>query len=316
MSLGAIGYVGYGVESVEGTTVAPTKFLPVTSFSFEDTNDYIIPEQIRGDRDRYVAMAAPYQTSGSMELELIPNDISSLLKSATAGSVVTSAYAGGGYQHVFTPGNVSPTFTFESSAAGILVMRYGGIRVNTLEINATFGEIVTSSWGLEGTSRVKQGAESTESYADVMPFHFSGAGVKVDGTELATVKEMTFSIGNNLDRIGTLRRTRNWRRTALGARDVGLSATLDFTDTSEYDRFLAETFFDVDLLFEGEAGVAGMGTNRPSLRIQLPKVRWNTAGIPLSAGDFLEMSSEAMILRPAGQPIMTMTLVNNEPTVA
>lgn len=316
MSLGAIGYVGYGVESVEGTAVAPTKFLPVTSFSFEDTNDYLIPEQIRGDRDRYVAMAAPYMTSGSMELELIPNDISSLLKSAVSGSVVSSAYAGGGYQHVFTPGNVSPTFTFESSAAGILVMRYGGIRVNTLEINAAFGEIVTSSWGLEGTSRQKMGAESTEVYADVMPFHFSGVSVKADGTELATVKDMTFSVGNNIDRIGTLRRTRNWRRTALGQRDVGLSATLDFTDTAEYDRFLNETFFSVDLLFEGEAGVTGMGTNKPQLRIQIPKVKWNTAGVPLSAGDFLEMSSEAMILRPAGQPIFTMTLVNNEQTVA
>lgn len=316
MSLGAIGYVGYGVESVEGTAVAPTKFLPVTSFSFEDTNDYIVPDQIRGDRDRYIAMAAPYMTSGSMDLELIPNDIASLLKSAAAGAVVTSAYAGGGYQHVITPGNVSPTFTFESSAAGILVMRYGGIRVNTLEINAAFGEIVTSSWGLEGTTREKQGAESTEVYADVMPFHFSGAQVSVAGTPMAIVKDFTFSVGNNLDRIGTLRRTRSWRRTALGMRDVGLAMTLDFTDSVEYDRFLAETFFDVDILLEGEAGVAGMGTNKPQLRIQVPKVRWNTAGVALSAGDFLEQSAEAMILRPVGGDIFTMTLVNDESVVA
>lgn len=316
MSLGAIGYVGYGVESTEGVTVAPTKFLPVSSFSFEDTNDYLVPEQIRGDRDRYVAMAAPYMTSGTMEMELVPNDIASLLKSATAGSVVSSAYAGGGYQHVFTPGNVSPTFTFESSAAGILVMRYGGIRVNTLEINAAFGEIVTSSWGLEGTVREKQGSESTEAYADVMPFHFSGAQVTVAGAVSPIVKDFTFSVGNNLDRVGTLRRTRGWRRTALGLRDVGLALTLDFTDTAEYDRFLAESFFAVDLLLEGEAGMSGMGTNKPALRIQIPKVRWNTAAIPLSAGDYLEQSTEALVLRPAGQPIFTMTLVNNEPSVA
>src|SRR5688500_15299132 len=222
-------------------------------------------------------MAAPYMTSGSMELELIPNDIASLLKSAAAGSVVTSAYAGGGYQHVITPGNTSPTFTFESSAAGILVMRYGGIRVNTLEINSAFGEIVTSTWGLEGTTRNKEVGESTEVYADVMPFHFSGAQVKIADTVMAHVKDFSFSVGNNLDRIGTLRRTRGWRRTALGMRDVGLSTTLDFTDSSEYDRFLAETFFTVDLLLEGETGVTGMGTNKPALRIQIPKVRWNTS---------------------------------------
>jgi hypothetical protein len=316
MSLGSIGYVGYGVESVEGTAVAPTKYLPVSSFSFEDTNDYIVPDQIRGDSDRYVAMAAPYMTSGTMELELIPNDIASLLKSAAAGSVVTSAYAGGGYQHVITPGNVSPTFTFESSAAGILVMRYGGIRVNTLEVNAAFGEIVTSTWGLEGTTREKMGSETAEAYADVMPFHFSGAQVKIAGTVMAHVKDFQFSVGNNIDRIGTLRRTRNWRRTALGMRDVGLSATLDFTDASEQDRFLAETFFTVELLLEGESGVSGMGSNKPALKIEIPKVRWNVSGIALSAGDFLEQSAEALILKPAGSPIFTMTLVNNEPTVA
>jgi hypothetical protein len=316
MSLGAIGYVGYAVESVEGTTLAPTKFLPVSSFSFEDTNDYIVPDQIRGDRDRYVAMAAPYATSGSMDLDLIPNDIASLLKSAVAGAVTTSAYAGGGYQHVLVPGNVSPTFTFESSAAGILVMRYGGIRVNTLEIHAAFGEIVTSTWGLEGTSREKQASESVEAYADVMPFHFSGAQVSIEGTPMAIVKDFSFSVGNNLDRIGTLRRTRSWRRTALGMRDTGLSMTLDFTDSVEYDRFLAETFFDVDILLEGELGLAGMGTNVPALRIQIPKVRWNTAGVALSAGDFLEQSAEAMILRAAGEDVFTMTLVNNESVVA
>ncbi len=40
MALGPIGYVGYGKETTEGTQVAPTIFLPVMSFNFEDTNEY------------------------------------------------------------------------------------------------------------------------------------------------------------------------------------------------------------------------------------------------------------------------------------
>lgn len=316
MSLGALGYVGYGVESVEGTTVAPTKFLPVSSFSFEDTNDYITPDQIRNTRDRYVSMAAPYSTSGSMDLDLVPNDIGSLLKSAVSGTVVSSAYAGGGYQHVFTPGTTSSTFTFESSAAGILVMRYGGIRVNTLEINSTFGEIVTSTWGLEGTTRVSMGTTtSTPTYADVMPFHFSGAQVSQNSTPLALVKDITWSVGNNIDRIGTLQRTRSYRRTVMGMRDVGLNMTLDFTDNAQYINFLNETFFTVDLLFTGQSGLTGMGTNVPQLRITLPKVRWNTAGVPLSAGDFLEQSAASQVLTPVGGSPFTLTLVNNEPSI-
>lgn len=315
MGLGALGYVGYGVESTEGTAVAPTKFLPVTSFSFEDSNDFIVPDQIRHSRDRYIAMAAPYAVSGSMEMELIPTDVAHLLKSGFAASVVTSAYAGGGYQHVMTPASTQQTFTFESSASDVLIMRYAGSRVNTIEIKAAFGEIVTASFGLEGLSRAKQGGITSPSYTNVVPFHFSGVDIKVaTGSFLATVKDFTFGVNNNIERIGTLRKTRSWKRLELGMREVTLGLTIDFTDTSEYDRFLNETIFDVDLHLQGPV-LTGMGSNPSVLRIQIPNVRWNKVNVPLSAGDYLEQSVEALIVAPIGGDIFTATLVNNEPTV-
>jgi len=314
MSLGALGYVGYGVEVTDGTFVAPTKWLPVTSFSFDDSNDFIVPDQIRHSRDKYIAMAAPYVVSGSMEMELIPTEIAHLLKSAFAASIVTSAYAGGGYQHVYTPASTEPTFTFESSAADILVMRYSGVRVNTLEIKAAFGEIVTASFGLEGTNRAKQGSAGSPSYTNIVPFHFSGADIKVaSGTLLTTVKEFTFGTNNNFEHIGTLRKTRSWKRMAFGMREVTLSLTIDFTDTSEYDRFLNETIFDVDLHLSGptQAGMA----SPTILRLQVPNVRWNKVNVPLSAGDYLEQTVEALIVAPIGGNIFTATLVNNEVSV-
>jgi len=314
MSLGALGYVGYAVESVDGTFIsAPTNYLPVNSFSFEDTNDFIVPNQIRHSRDHYIAMAAPYNVSGSMEMELIPTGTRQLLKSAWAATVATSAYAGGGYQHVFTPASDEPTFTFESSAADILVMQYAGIRVNTLEIKAAFGEIVTSTWGLEGLNRQKKNSPATPSYTNVLPFHFTGADIHVaSGTVLSTVKDFTFGSNNNFERIGTLRRTRAWRRMAFGMREVTLSMNLDFTDTSEYDRFLNEDIFDADLFLSGQTGLSGMGSNVPILRLQPTNVRWNKVGIPLSAGDYLQQAVEALVISPIGGNIFTATLVNNE----
>lgn len=315
MALGALGYVGYGIESTEGTQVAPTKFLPVSSFSFEDSNDFIVPDQIRHSRDRYIAMAAPYAVSGSMEMELIPNGVAHLLKSAFSATIVTSAYAGGGYQHVYTPASEAPTFTFESSAADVLIMRYGGVRVNTIEIKAAFGEIVTASFGLEGINRTKQGGITAPSYVNTVPFHFSGADIKVaGGTLLTTVKDFTFGVNNNIERVGTLRKTRSWKRLDLGMREVTLALTIDFTDTSEYDRFLNETIFDVDLHMAGPVG-SGMGTNPAVLRVQVPNVRWNKVNVPLGAGDMLEQAVEALIIAPIGGDIFTATLVNDEPTV-
>lgn len=317
MSLASVGYVGFGTEVTEGTLVSPTVFLPVSSFSFDSTNDYIIPEQLRGSRDRTVAMVSPYAVSGTMEMELVPQGIRSLLKSAFAhdGSITATAYAGGGYQTVYTPGNAStPTFTFESSAADILVMRYGGIRVNTLEINAAFGEIVTASFGLEGTTREKQVGTTAESYSTALPFHFTGASVKVDAAEVGNIKNFTFNVGNNIERIGTLRKTRSWKRTALGNRDLGFSATMDFTDTADYDLFLAETEFSLEIHLE--AGyISGNSGPRHTLRLEIPRVRWNMVNAPLSAGDYIEQSVEAVILRPTnGDPICTVTVVNDEST--
>jgi hypothetical protein len=251
-----------------------------------------------------------------MEMELIPVDVSELLKSGFAATVVSSAYAGGGYQHVMTPASEEPTFTFESSASDILVMRYSGARVNTLEIKATFGEIVMATFGLEGVNRVKAGPPANPTYTNVVPFHFSGVDLKASGGDpLGTVKEFTFGVNNNIERIGTLRKTRSWRRLELGMREVSLSLTIDFTDTAEYDRFLDEEIFDVDIHLQGQTALSGMGSNKPMLRLEIPNVRWNKVSLPLSAGDYLEQAVEALIVAPIGGDIFTATLVNNEPTV-
>lgn len=315
MSLGALGYIGYGREVTPGTPVAPTRFLPANAFSFEDSDDYMLPEQIRGSRDFSVAMQAPFNVSGSMDMELIPADIGALLESAFSATVASSAYAGGGYEHRFTPGREDVSLTFESSANGILVMRYAGIRVNTLEIAGAFGEIVTASFGLEGTLRQRQAGESSPTYAAVDPFHFSGASVRTGGTQNGTVKEFTFGVNNNIERIGTLRKTRAWKRMAQGMREVSLSLTLDFTDDAEYDRFEAGTTFEVVIHLEG-GFIAGTSGPKHTLVITLPNVRWTKVGVPLSAGEYLEQSVEATIVKPSGGDIFTAVLVNNDQTLA
>ena len=316
MTLGALGYVGYAKEAAEGDLAAPTIYLPVRSFGFPDSNDFVIPAQIRNDRDSYIAMAAPFAISGNMEMDLIPQGIVPLLLSAfsdDAASTVAGADPGT-YVHTIAPGkSATPTLAMEGAAGDIMAMRYGGVKVNSLELKAAFGEIVTATFGFEGTTRAKQATLATPDFTAITadPFHFSGAEIKVDGTQLATAKDFTFGINNNIERIGTLRKTRSWKRMALGMRELSLGATLDFTDTDVYDDFLAETYFTVDLNFEG---AIISGTTAYKLTISLPKVKWNKVGLPLSASDYLEQSAEAMILRPVGSDVATVTLTNDEPT--
>lgn len=317
MTLASLGYVGYAVESTEGTFEAPTIFLPVTSFSFDDSNEYIVPDQIRGSRDRSIALAGPYSTSGSIDMELVPNGVGALLKSAFAAmgaNTVTSA-TGSYYTHVFTPGNTSPTFTFEGSAGDILIRRYGGIRVNTFDLQASFGEIVTASFGLEGTTRGTTASPASESFAQVIPFHFDGAKIQRNGSDIANVKSFTFGINNNIDRMGTLRRTRSYKRTVLGMRDASLSMTLDFDSTTDYDLFLAETEFSVTIDLEG-GYITGSSGMKNQLIINIPRVRYNNTSVPISGNNYIEQSVDCQILRPLnGDPVMTVTLKNGESSI-
>lgn len=300
IGVGGLGYVGYAKETVEGTAVAPTIFLPARSFTMDDTDDYLTPQQIRGERDYVVAAPAPYSVTGSLEMDLIPDSIGYLLKSAFAASVSSGSYAGGGYTHTYTPGLAGPTFTFEKSAQDALLMRYTGVRVNTMEIKASFGEIVTATFGLDGVGRAKNaGAAATDTYAasSTGPFTFAGATVTIGGSASSIVKDFTFGVNNNASHIGTLRGTRAYSRVALGWREVTLSMNMDFQDTTEYDRFLAGSEFAVVLYLETSQVITG-GTGKNSLTLTLPRVRYKSISMPIQAGDFLSCAVECTVLKP------------------
>ncbi len=318
-SLADIGQVGYGLETTEGVIVAPTIALPVNSFDISSTNTYITPRQIRGSRDVYVKMPSAYSVSGTMAMELASPGVGPLWISALSarGGVTTSAYSGGGYQHVLVPGNDSPTFSFETSAADILIMQYGGIRINTLDIHAAFDEIVTASFGLEGTTRAKKTVQTKTSLTGdtTNPFHFIGASAKLGGVAMGNVKLFDFTLGSNIDRVGVLNKTRAWNRTNLGARDVGLTATFDFQNGNDYDHFLAEDEFDVEIHLEGDY-IAGTSGPKHTVKIAIPRVSWRMVNAPLTAGSLIEQAVEAVIVRKMDQtPVVTVTLVTTDATL-
>lgn len=320
--IGATGYVGYAKETVEGTRVAPTKFLAANSVSFNDSNDYLTPLPIRGDRDITVAMPAPFIVQGTLETNLPVDDIGYLLKSAFAASVSTSNYSGviSAYTHTFTPGSTSPTFSFETSPGtdNTLVMAYTGVRVNTMEIRSAFGEIVTATFGLDGVGRAKQASAATPTYAatSVYPFHFNGATVSIGGAASSVVKEFTFGVNNNVEHIGTLQATRAYKRVALGPREMTLSMGIDFYDATEYNRLLNDDEFAVVLTLDGPTLTGAGGGQKARLSISLPRVKYRTVGLPISAGDFLTQDVECTVLKPSGSAIASVTLTNHESSLA
>lgn len=319
VGVGALGYVGYGTEVTEGVAVAPTIFLAVDSASFPDTNDYLYPIQVKGSRFHNVAMPAPFNITGTIEMEAVPDGIGKLLRSAFAAggapNISTSAYSGGGYTHVLTPGLLSDTFTFETSAQNYLMMRYSGCRVNTLELKSSFGEIVKATWGIDGVGRASQVTPTSPSYAAsaVTPFHFDAAVVSIAGSTSTVVKDITLSTNNNVSHIGTLRATRAYKRVAFGVFDMTGKMTLDFQDGTEHARLLDDSEFALSYYVEGPT--LNPGTGKTSLLINMPRVKYRTSGIPINAGDFISQDIDITMLQPSGGSIATVTLVCNDATL-
>jgi hypothetical protein len=206
--------------------------------------------------------------------------------------------------------------SWEKSAQNELIMRYTGVRVNTLEIKGSFGEIVTASLGLDGIDRaqIAKLSAATPSYAasSVYPFHFNGAKVQIAGVDSGVVKDFTFGVNNNVSHIGTLRKTRAYKRVAMGARELTLSMSLDFYDDTEYARLLGDTEFAVTLILDGPNLIGAAGANPVSLTIALPRVKYKTVGLPINAGDFLTQDVQCTVLKPVAADICTVTLSNAE----
>jgi len=322
IGIGALGYVGYAAETVEGTPVDSDTWLPVTSMNWDDSNDFASPLQVKQSRDMYLALASPYTVSGTMEMLGVAHDIGKLLVSAFSadGNVTTTPYVTSSFQHEILPGPSQTSFTMETSYTGAggdetLIMQHSGVRVNTFEIRGVFGEPIIWSFGLDGIDRAKRPtgvATPTYDADSVYPFIFDSSSIDIGGGASTIVKEFTFGINNNIEHIGTIRSTRAYKRVALGARELTLSMSMDFEDEVEYDRFLDDDEFAVKLLMANGQILTGGTTEEMELDIDMPRVKYSTVGIPLQAGDFITQDVECTVLKPVGGDIATIDLFNEE----
>jgi hypothetical protein len=87
--------------------------------------------------------------------------------------------------------------------------------------------------------------------------------------------------------------------------------SLDFQDSTEYDRLLNDQEFAVMLQFQGPV-ITGQTTLYTFLQIDLPRVKYRTVGVPINATDFITQDVECTVLKPSAAAVGTVTLRNHE----
>ena len=297
MAQASIGYFGWSKETVEGTAVAPSVFLPVKSVNFMIDNTPIEITEIDGDRGSYQNQDGPLRPSVTFTAATYPHKATGQILQGLMGSVSHGLESPSAtvYAHTFSSAGTIPSFTMERSdtrtfGTGALFQRQNGCKVESVQFTCNYGEDVEMQVTLQGLDFPSTPGSKPASYTatpTMDPFIFSGASVSIDGTPNELFKTITFTFTNTLERQETLRGQRTAYRIFEGGLKCDLSGTMVYEDTSIYDLLKNSTYFSVSALFTG-AVIDVPNDMSYDLSFTWPKVKVLTLGNEMQAGGIIE----------------------------
>lgn len=326
MPSASFGYVGLGVESLPGVSVAPESFLPVKSVNFNIDQEDITFREIAGSRQAQQSFAGSIRPSVSLTSALYPSKAYGTLLRALFGSVATnpSGASAVAKAHVFGDSAVLPSLSFERSDSaragqGLLHQRIPGCKIESMSFSAEFGsdvEVQIEAQGLTFPEKpASKPAEGTILLPSMSPFIFSDLEIDVDGTPNNLFKNISFDFTNTLEPQETLRKTRNAYSIHEGPLECTLSGTMVFEDNSIYDKFENASEFAVVARFESEMADEDTQT-RYAIEFSWPKVKVNNFDIPMEAEGVMEADVEfGVSYDKATGKFVEVTLINLDAAV-
>jgi hypothetical protein len=291
MPIVGLGYAGLKKETVFGTAVVVTDFIPVKSFEpAQDPQNYY-PEVIRAGRSKTQGIPMGLQNEVSAEMDAEPQSLGHFLLAAL-GKVTSVANAGfvGSFDHSFVPANTLPSYTIEGSD-GTMHRTMSGSKLDslTLSIEAGGDGVLTmeSEWKVK--SITDKASASVPSYTDKKPFAFHKSTVTWGGSVNSNLTSFELEIGNNLkDDQFALTNSREVQSIDEGMREVSGSFEMRFKNKTDYLDFMAGTTEVLKIEFDGD--LIG-GTVSDKLVIDLPRIMFDSFEVPMGGPDDEVMAS-------------------------
>lgn len=251
--IGAAGSIGVGFETVPGTYVAPTKFIPVRSegLKFMQEINYTRPI-IKTSVDPVYAVKGPAHVEGDIELELTTDTFVYFLH--LARMTVNKAGSAPDFVYTFTP---AATAQEANKIASITTVRngavfgYTGMVVGGMSVTVENGMLV-GTMHMMGRNEATQSAP-TESYLELAPLGADSLAIEIPSASAITdAGSFTFDLDDNAEaqfRLGSLAA----QYIGYGERTVKADIERDFIDKTQYDLFKALTAQSVHFRSEDPA---------------------------------------------------------------
>lgn len=245
--IGAAGVIGVGFETVPGTYVAPTKFIPVRSEGLQYMLEinYTRPI-IKTSVDPVHAVKGPAHVEGDIEWEIIEDCMVYFLH-AGRFTVVKSGSAPN-FVYTYTP---AITAQEANKTLSITVLRNGAIFGYTGCV-LTAMEVTVDNGLLVGTMTMMGRDEASQSNPAVtipqtVPFGADTYDIEIPAaSDITDAGSFTFSLDDNGEaqfRLGSLAA----RYIGYGERTVSAEIERDFIDRTQYEIFKALTAQSIHL---------------------------------------------------------------------
>lgn len=294
------GQVGFKKEVTFGTGVTVDSFLEPNS---EDLKCDITWSQGNGMRvgqrtsygDRRVMTKK--SVMGSIETDLFSKGLGKLIEAVLGGTGTSTVIAGSAYQQLFTPTTTDylNSYTIQKGVpplggGAVLPHTFTGMVCTGFELTAANGEVGKIKFNWVGKDMATATALATASYASsVVPLSFVGGSVGIGGTMTvptttalavgvtasANVTDVNLNYDNGVDDGGFnfggagLRS----RKPALGRRVIGGTLTVEYTDNTLRDAYLAGTSLPLTITYADTTLISG--SSYPTIQFAAPAIKLN-----------------------------------------
>ncbi len=247
VGLAGCGFLGIALETVSGTYVAPTKFIPIRSESLNYMQDTVWRRPIAGTVDVTAAIPGNVHVEGDVELEVTP-DVAVYFHHIMRGALVKTG--AGPYVYTYTGVcGATGANTASGKTASITVVRNGqvfgyvGCLVGQASYSVDSGALV-ATYSIVGNDEASQSVP-TPTWPTSIPFGAGEIALEIPtGAQIFDTEGFDTTINDNAEpqyRMVTGAGARGARFVKFGEREVTLSVDRDFDTRADYDAFKAYT---------------------------------------------------------------------------
>jgi hypothetical protein len=240
-AIGASGVLGIALETVSGTYLAPTKFIPFESESLTYQQDTNWRRPIRNTPGVVGAVAGNAHIEGDIELEAL-TDVVTLFLYASRCTVVKTGT--GPYVYTFTPAaNAIPTKTLSVSVRrNNEVFGYTGCVVSSFTISVDDSGSLKFSVSLLGTNEASAAALSSITWPTTVPYGAGQYNIQIPtATQVFDTDKFEFQSEDNGEVQYRLRNTTGAQFISFGESNATIKVERDFETRADYDTYKALT---------------------------------------------------------------------------